>query len=78
MPTADDIADTIAQTAADGVQSATVDGNSATATPIADLIAAEQHTAAKNALAGSNACGGPVSPWGRMLRPARGIPPGGV
>lgn len=77
MPTADDIADTIAQTAADGVQAATVDGNSATATPIADLIAAEKHVAAKTALAGSNACGGPRSGW-RLLRPARAVPPGGV
>lgn len=77
MPTADDIAETIAQTAADGVASAVADGNSATATPIADLITAEKHIAAKTALAGSNACGGPKSGW-RLLRPARAIPPGGV
>ena len=77
MPTADDIADTIAQTAADGVQSATADGNSATAMSIDDLKKARDLTAATEAAAGTNANGGPRSGWG-MARQARAIPPGAV
>lgn len=56
--------------------SATVDGQSATNRPIADVIAGADKVAAARAVAGTNANGGPRSGW-NCLRPARIIPPGG-
>lgn len=77
MPDASDIAETIAEVAADGVESASQDGRTATSFPIPDLIAAEKHTAGKEAVSGTNPQGGSRSLWG-SLRPARAVPPGGV
>lgn len=70
-----DITDTIEQIAEDGVQAATVDGQSTTAVPIPDLIAADKYLKAQEAAAGANPNGGVKSPWNR-LRPARLISPG--
>lgn len=73
MPlTADDIAD-----AATDPASASAGGQSATAVPIPDQIAAAKFQAATTATAGTNANGGPRSGWG-ATRPARVIPPGAV
>lgn len=72
-----DINDTIQQTAADGVQTASVDGRTVTALPIADQIQAAQHTAAVAASSQPNRRGGRRSAWS-MLRPAKVIPPGGT
>jgi hypothetical protein len=69
IPVADPVdADSIAQ-AANEVASATVDGQSATAVPIDQQIAAAKFKAAQDALAGANAGGGAKSGWG-ALRPA--------
>jgi hypothetical protein len=74
-PTAQEILDAAAQNAADGVQSAQADGQSATAMdPIKQLQAADRIAAQKSA-SGTNANGGPKSGWG-MCRNARAIPPG--
>lgn len=45
------------------------------ARPISEMIEADQHVAASDALAGTNQNGGPVSGWG-CLRIARGKPGG--
>lgn len=66
MPDSSDITDQIAETAANGVQSASEDGRSVQAVPIADLIAAEKHVAQKESLSSGG------SMWGK-LRPARFI-----
>jgi hypothetical protein len=71
-----DLSETIDQVANEPA-AATVDGQSVENQPIPDLIQLERHKAAKAAVAGTNARGGPVSGW-RGLRPARAIPPGGV
>jgi hypothetical protein len=55
--------------AANGVAAASTDAGSATAVPIPDLIAADNHLAGKTALEGTNENGGPVSLWSK-LRPA--------
>lgn len=68
---ADRIAETIDETAADGVQSASQDGRTATSIPIPDLIRAEQHAATREALRDGG------SAWART-RPARVVPPGAV
>ena len=70
-----DLSDQIEQAASEP-QSATVDGRSATAQPIPDLIAADIHLTSKEALDGTNANGGAVSGW-RGLRPAIGRSKGG-
>lgn len=72
-----DISDTIEQTAIDGVQSATADGQTVVAVPLPDQIAADKYLKAKTAVTGTNPSGGPVSGW-NTLRPARYVPPGGV
>ena len=77
MPDASDIAETIAEIAADGIQSATQDGRTAVAKPIGELDAARKIVAAESAVSGPNVNGGSRSLWG-SLRPARVIPPGGV
>jgi hypothetical protein len=63
--------ETIATAALDPA-SATVDGQSATAHSIPDMIAAAKFEAASNALSGDNANGGAKSGWGnRVTRKAR-------
>jgi hypothetical protein len=77
VPTADEIAEAAATTAADGVQSAMADGQSATAIdPLKQLDVADR-IAKREALTGNNPQGGPRSGWG-LLRPARVVPPGAV
>ena len=77
MPTADEIAAAAALTAAEGVQSATADGQSVTSIdPLKQLDVADR-IAKREALAGTNPQGGSRSGWG-MLRRARVVPPGGV
>lgn len=61
--------DSIAE-AANSPASASVDGMSAQAVSIGDQIKAHQYAAANEALAGTNANGGPKSGWSK-LRPAR-------
>lgn len=57
MPTADEIAEAAATAAQEGVQSATVDGNSATAIdPLKQLDVADR-IAARTAAAANNGCG---------------------
>lgn len=70
-----DISDTIEQTAIDGVQSATADGQTVVAVPLPDQIAADKYLAAKAALAGANPRGGPKSAW-NATRVAVFVPPG--
>lgn len=69
-----DLTDTIESAAADP-SSASSDGQSATARPLADLIAADKYLKGQDALTGTNANGGPRSGWG-AVRMARAIPPG--
>lgn len=77
MATAAEIAAAAAAAAEDGVQSASVDGNSAMQLdPMKQLDVADR-IEARSALTGSNASGGAKSGW-RMLRPAQALPPGGV
>ena len=75
MATAAEIIAAAAIAAAEGVASVTVDGNSATAMDPLKQIQAADLVASRTALAGVNANGGARSGW-RLLRPARGIPPG--
>lgn len=72
-----DLSEQIETTATDGVASATVDGRSATAVPIPDLIAADRYLAGKTAVEGTNPNGGKRSAWGKT-RMARVVPPGAV
>lgn len=73
MPiTADDIAEAAAAPA-----SASAGGQSATAVSIPDQIEAAKFQAGANAVAGTNANGGPRSGWG-ACRPAKVIPPASV
>jgi hypothetical protein len=75
VPTSAEIATAAATTAADGVQSATADGQSATAIdPLKQLDVADR-IAARESLAGANPQGGSRSGW-RTLRPAQVVPPG--
>lgn len=67
-------ADSIAEAAANP-QSASVDGQQASAHPIPDQIEAAKFAASNTALDGTNDNGGPRSAWGR-LRTARVNPPG--
>jgi len=71
-----DLTDTIEQAAQDPAAAAS-DGQSATARPIADLIAADRYLKGQQATEGANANGGPRSGWG-ALRAAKAIPPGGA
>lgn len=71
-----DLTDTIAAEAELPLKSES-DGQSAEGQPLDKLVAADKHLAAKAALSGTNANGGPRSGWGG-LRPARVIPPGGA
>lgn len=71
-----DLTDTIEQAAQDPA-AATSDGQSATARPIADLIAADRYLKGQQAVEEVNVNGGPKSGWG-ALRTARVIPPGGA
>jgi hypothetical protein len=48
----------LAQAATEGVASASVDGQSVTATPIPDLIALDRHVAEKRAASSGSAWGG--------------------
>lgn len=77
MPDASDILETIAETAADGIKTATQDGRSATAMSIEELNQAKKIVAGEAAVAGGNPAGGPRSAW-TSLRPARVVPPGGA
>ena len=77
MPTPTEIADAAAVTAADGVASATTDGNSATAMdPLKQLEVADK-LAARALGESANPNGGKRSGWAG-LRPARVTPPGAV
>lgn len=71
-----DLTDTIEEAAQDPA-SASSDGQSATARPIADLIAADRYLKGQQATESTNAQGGPRSGWG-ALRAAKAIPPGGA
>lgn len=70
-----DVADAIETAAIEGVQSATVDGQSVTQQSLKDRIAADQYLSGRDALSGSNSNGGPKSAWG-LMRPAKVVPPG--
>jgi hypothetical protein len=72
---ADTVQEAIEQTAKAGVESVSVDGQTAKAIPLAQLLEADRYLAGKTALTGTNANGGPRSGWG-MLRPAKVVPPG--
>lgn len=76
-PTAQEIIDAAAQNAADGVQSAQADGQSATAMDPLKQIEAADKIAARALLAGTGTNGGAKSGW-RGLRAARAVPPGAV
>lgn len=69
-----DLTDTIESAAADPASAAS-DGQSATARPLADLIAADKYLKGQQALEGTNANGGPRSGW-VSLRTARAVPQG--
>lgn len=71
-----DLTTTITQVAGEP-QSATSDGQSATAQPLPDLIEADRYLKGTSAVTGTNPQGGPRSGWG-SLRMARVIPPGAV
>lgn len=71
-----DLSETIEQAAQDPAAAAN-DGQSATARPIADLIAADKYLKGQAAAEGTNTNGGPRSGWG-MLRTAKAVPPGGA
>jgi hypothetical protein len=71
-----DISDTIETVASDGVQSASVDGQSVDAVDISKLIEADKYLAAKAAGGETNSKGGQRSGW-NGLRPARYVPKGG-
>jgi hypothetical protein len=75
-PTAQEIADAAATAAAEGVASASGDGESATAMDPEKQLDIADRLAAREIAAGTNRNGGAVSGWA-MLRPARVIPPGG-
>jgi len=75
VPTSAEILDAAAASAAAGVLSATVDGQSATAMNPLDQLKLADAIAAREALAGANAAGGARSGWNR-LRPSKAIPPG--
>ncbi len=77
VPTASELYDAAATLAEEGVQSATVDGRSATAIDPLKQIHVADAIQAREILAGINANGGPKSGWG-MCRPARAVPPGAV
>lgn len=75
MATASDIADNIATTAAAGIASATVDGQSVQALDLSKQIEAQRAVATSTELAGANPQGGKRSGW-NSLRPAKFVPPG--
>lgn len=77
VPTASELYDAAATLAEEGVQSATVDGRSATSMDPLKQIQVADAIAARELLAGTNDNGGPRSGWG-LCRPARAIPPGAV
>lgn len=77
MATAAEIAAAAASAASEGVQSATVDGNSAQAMPPMAQLDVADRVQARDLLAAANPQGGARSGW-RFLRPAQVIPPGGV
>ena len=74
VPTAAEILEAAAINAADGVISATVDGNSATGIDPLKQIQVADKIAARGAIAGTNANGGARSGW-NGLRPGRMVPP---
>lgn len=75
VPTVDELLDNAATVAGEGVQSASVDGRSATAMDPMKQIAVADAIQSRDLIAGTNANGGPKTGWG-FLRPARAIPPG--
>ena len=74
-PTADELLDAAATLANEGVQSATVDGRSATAMDPLKQIQVADAIQSRDLISGTNANGGAKSGWG-FLRPARAVPPG--
>jgi hypothetical protein len=75
VPTADELYDAAAIVAEEGVQSATVDGRSATAMDPLKQIEVADRIQSRELIAGTNTNGGPKTGWG-FLRPAKVIPPG--
>lgn len=75
VPTVDELYDAAATHAEEGVQSATVDGRSATAMDPLKQIQVADAIHSRDLIAGTNANGGAKSGWG-FLRPARAVPPG--
>jgi hypothetical protein len=73
--TADDVLEAAATVASEGVQSATVDGRSATSLDPLKQIQVADALQSRDLIAGANANGGPKTGWG-FLRPARAVPPG--
>lgn len=69
------LAETVTTTLADGVASATVDGQSVTAIPLAEQLAALKEIQGIKELQGQNSRGGKRSGF-RACRPAKFIPPG--
>ena len=65
------------ESAATDPSSASSDGQSATARPLPDVIAADQYLKGADAVSGTNPRGGPKSGW-RTVRQARQVPPGAV
>ena len=76
MPDIPDLTDTIVDLA-ENPQTVTAGDRTVTEQRLGDVIEAEKHLAGKRAVDGTNASGGPRSPW-NALRPARAIPPGAV
>lgn len=66
---------TIEELAEGGIATSTVDGRTATAMTIDNLIKADSYLAGKAAVSGTNAHGGPKSAWG-AVRMAKVVPPG--
>ena len=75
MATATDISDNIATTAAAGIASATVDGQTVVALDLSKQIEAQRAVATSAELANENPQGGKRSGW-NALRPAKFVPPG--
>jgi hypothetical protein len=75
VPTPDEIRDSVSTDAEAGVSSFTSGDQTTTAMDPEKRLKVADKLAAADALAGSNAYGGPVSGWNRT-RAARFVPPG--